>query len=58
MENLLLGNQEHLLQIYTKDKLLDHNAWNFNTKNVNVYSSSLQGVPRQTGPKKTMYLSF
>ena len=29
------------LQIYIKDKLLDQNGWNFDTKNVNLYSSRL-----------------
>ena len=45
MENLLDGNILVSLQIYVKDKLLDKNALNFDTKNVNLYSLRLDQNP-------------
>ena len=35
------GKHQLLLQIYAIDKLLDQNGWNFDTKNVKVYSLRL-----------------
>ena len=36
-----VGNHEVLLQTLVKHKLLDQNGWNFDTKNVKVYSLRL-----------------